>query len=185
MNYVGAIDITDQERSILDHIAFDPDRFDHEVYLQNADAVPRLMESLVQRGAIPAHRLAYFTDHNYHSGRLKGSRLSIFERNGTSGRDIFKHPHFLNYLWYFLYGSRLPSDVIEEMKRLITRLDPISGGDTGEICDVARELFSRHRFDAEQFSDELFKLCLDCGVPLMWADHIRGVVRKMRLRKGG
>jgi len=35
------------------------------------------------------------------------SHLQVFEKNGTRGDDVFRHPHFVKYLRYFLYGPDL------------------------------------------------------------------------------
>src|SRR5260370_25677021 len=73
-----------------------------------------LMASLIKRNAIPNHRVQYFTNPDYHFGSTKGAYKDVFERNGTKGREIFEHPHFLKFLRYFLFGASLPEDAIRE-----------------------------------------------------------------------
>lgn len=41
----------------------------------------------------------------YFPGGRGRSRADVFEKNGTRGEAIFRHPHFLTYLRYFLYGA--------------------------------------------------------------------------------
>lgn len=183
IQYVGAIELTPEERVLLDRITLHLDTDAYEAYSANAKAIPPLMDSLLRRGGIPKHRLEYFDNPKYRSGRLKGSHRNLFERNGTAGRQILEHPHFLPYLRYFLFGADLPSDALDEFKTKVGKLPPITSDFVQDLWKFAKELANKFRLEPHDAAEEFFKLCLDCGVPLMHAQHIREVVRKMRLRK--
>jgi hypothetical protein len=74
------IDLTDDEHSLLGQITFDWDfrRHDPEGFARNSEAVAQLITALLERSAIPEHRLKYFTDPDYRKGRIKGSRRDLF-----------------------------------------------------------------------------------------------------------
>jgi hypothetical protein len=100
-----AITLTVEEQGLASSIDFDRASGPY-----NPDAMEELMNSLLGRDAIPTPRWSFFTD-PYIGGHGK-SHLEVFEGNGTRGRDIFRHPHFEQYLRYFIYGPklRIPED---------------------------------------------------------------------------
>ena len=180
---VGEIYLTDDERGLLEHIEFDSRGHDHDVHLKNAETVPKLMDLLIKRRGIPKHRVNWFTDPEYKRGRIKGSRQHIFERNGTTGRDIFQHAHFLKHLHYFIYGANLPHAAIQEFSAFVRRYEPIGSDDVGDLLKLSKELVNKFSIEPHEAAEEIFKLALDCGVPLMWAQHLEEYVAKMKLRK--
>ncbi|MES2072011.1 MAG: hypothetical protein V4488_16765 [Pseudomonadota bacterium] len=100
------IELTGREIEILSQISFRSTRQDE--LRSSIMPMVALWNSLYKRSAIPEIRFQYFTDAERNpSGRGK-SRMQIFEKNGTSGEEIFAHPHFLKYLEYFVYGPDLP-----------------------------------------------------------------------------
>lgn len=107
----------------------------------------------------------------------------MFERNGNRGDEIMQHPHFLKYLRYFLFGADLPADMVAAFSERVKSLSPISSGDQEELWELAREQLNARRLEPSIVADEYFKLCLDCGVHVMHAKHIREVIKQMRLRK--
>jgi hypothetical protein len=177
MSYTGPIPLTPEEQTLFDKIIFPPD--DHDDWLANAAVVPRLMKLMLTRGAIPEHRLEYFNNPEYRTGRMKGSRRDIFERNGTKGLAIFEHANFLKYLRYFVLGVEMPEKVIDEFRHEVERVSPVSGGDMEDLIPLARRLIRGHRIEIHEASDNFFKLCLDCGVSLIWAAHLREAIKKM------
>lgn len=183
MNYTGAIDLRPEERALLLRIELGPEVGDSDEHAANADAVPKLMALLRKREAIPAHRLAYFDDPAYRSGRLKGSYRSLFERNRTTGVEIFQHYSFRVHLRYFLFGADLPADVISQVRAFVECHEPISSDDVQDLWELAKSLSNQYRLEPHDNAEEFFKLCLDCGVHLMHAAHVRDVVAKMKLRK--
>src|SRR6266545_4467194 len=96
-------ELTASEKDLLAGITFNPHALrEHEADIRNGDAVNTLMKSLIARNAIPPQRVKYFLDPTYYDGGRGKSRKQVFERNGCTGEDIFRHPHFLEYLRYFL-----------------------------------------------------------------------------------
>ncbi len=181
--HVGKIQLTDEERALLDQIDFEPPSHDHNVYLANSKSVVALIDSLIERGGIPQHRVSWFTDPAYKHAKIKGSRKELFERNGTKGRDIFAHPNFLKYLHYFIHGANLPSTVIERFSDFAKRNQPIGSDDAGDLLKLAKDLSNEFQIEPHEAADEFLKLALDCGVHLMWAQYVEEHVGKMKLRK--
>ena len=126
-----------------------------------ADAMEQLMDSLSQREAIPAVRLALFTKH-----AEKGSKSpkEIFESNGTKGRAIVRQPHFLEYLHHFINGPDLPKSVIEGLYKILDE-------DSGTSCMLRDECnkfvlnavrqSSRNR---SKLATEIFRLAVELDV---------------------
>lgn len=75
-----------------------------------ADVMEELYLLLKDRGAIPELRLKIFIDPQYPE---KGSKSikETFESNGTKGREIIRHPHFTEYIDYFVNGPALPKNL--------------------------------------------------------------------------
>lgn len=112
---LNSVELTAEEKALVAQIDFDPSSSDrHEPGYWNAvgEAALTLMRSLIARKAIPEVRTKYFTDSDFNVGGRGRSRADIFEKNGTRGEAIFRHPHFLKYLHYFLYGPDLPPQLI-------------------------------------------------------------------------
>ena len=55
---------------------------------ETADAMEELMESLLERDAIPLARRKFFSDPDYYVGGHGRSRLQTFEKNGTRDSSI-------------------------------------------------------------------------------------------------
>src|SRR5258708_11102619 len=108
-----AIELTPAEKALAVRIDFDlAESYNADSWRPIADAMEELMRLLVARGAIAGPRLNFFKDPDYFIGGRGRSRLQMFEKNGTSGVDIFRHPNFVKYLRYFLYAPHLPVNVI-------------------------------------------------------------------------
>jgi hypothetical protein len=184
-SYIGAIELAADEKALLDRITLDlvTDTDGYEAYSLNAKLIPQLMDLLQKRDAIPRHRLEYFDDPQFRSGRIKGSHRNLFERNGTADVEIYQHPHFLKYLRYFLFGADLPAEALDRFKSLVIRHSPVSGGDVQDLTKLAKDIVNERRMEPHEASEEFFKLCLDCGVHRMHAAAVRDIVRKMKLRK--
>ena len=106
-------ELTPPERELLATIKLNPLGLSgYEDDTRNGNAVYQLMKLLLARPSIPLPRVKFFGDPSYNIGGRGKSRQSYFERNGCKGNEIFRHPHFLEYLKYFLYGPDLPPPVI-------------------------------------------------------------------------
>lgn len=170
----------EQELKAALHFEYEPLWGNYELAQANGDRAARLYEMLERRGAIPEHRMRYWTDPTYNHGQMKGSHKHIFERNGTTGREIYEHAHFLKYLKYFLEGASLPSGLIARFAQQVEDMGHVSGSDALDLAKDARQEIRRYGLDPRDASEEYYKLALDCGIAHMWAKTIRENLRKMR-----
>lgn len=170
--------LTDDEQATLAQIELH--KMDHAIYLANQQPILSLIASLRKREAVPAHRLRYWTDPDYHSGRQKTSHRGIFERSGRHGDEIYISPSFIPYLRYFLFGPDLPDRVIEDFVDQVGNPDWVSSGDVTPMCKCARKLVRDHGLDKHRASDEFFKLALEIGLYLSYAKAVRDDVKGMR-----
>jgi hypothetical protein len=184
VGHLGKIELSRDEQTLLDQIVFEYPNHDHELYLANSERVAKFMDSLIRRKGIPEHRIKWFTDPDYKRGRPNGSRQAMYERNGTRGRDIFLHPHFLDALHYMVFGADLPSSAIKRFSEFVIANRPVGGSDAGDLLKLAKDLANEYRIEPHEAADKFFQLALDCGVHVMWAQYIEEHVGKMRLRKG-
>src|SRR5258708_6488465 len=125
------MELTVEEKAILARIDFAPasDQHDPEYWKAVGTSALELMRSLLARKAIPEVRSKYFTEPDFNVSGRGCSRAQIFEKNGTHGEAIFKHPHFLKYLHYFVYGPELPPAVIEAFRQRIADLGLVTSSD--------------------------------------------------------
>ena len=152
----------------------------HAVYKANAQPILDLLRSLDARSAIPQERLKYWNDPSYHQGRIKASRQGIFERNGSSGDDIYTDPNFIPYLRYFLFGAELTDDVIVAFEENVGKPQWVSSSDIVPIGKLARQLTRQYYLDKVEASEEFFKLCLDMGLSLTIAESVMRSVKQVR-----
>jgi hypothetical protein len=60
---------------------------------------------------------------------------------------------------------------------------PIGSDDIGDLLKKTKDLVNEFQIEPHKAADEFFKLALDCGVHLMWAQYIEEHIGKMKLRK--
>lgn len=181
------IELTDEEQELVDAITlrmplFGENQSDsHSIYLANKRPIVALLKSLNKRGAIPEVRLKYWDDPDYNTDhRFKVSNKGLFERNGCMGQDIYTDPHFLPYLRYFLFGAELPDSVIVEFEKKVGNPNWLTSGDILPIGKFARKLVRQHDLDRRRAPEEFFKLCLDMGITLSYAESVMDSVKKAR-----
>jgi len=177
------IELTEREKVLVSHIDFNPSTSSHNAdsWRPIADAMEELMRSLLERNAIPEARRKFFSDPTFFIGGHGSSHLRVFERNGTRGDAIFRHPHFVKYLRYFVYGPDLPKPVIEAFQqKVIDCGTPFTSGDSITLRDFARHLTRSHGLAAGDAAEEFYKLALDCGLDAGDARSVRDVVKKLR-----
>lgn len=172
---LGTIDLNADEAVLLGRINFDSR--DHDAIKQSCSASAELMPLLLDRNAIPAERLAYFTDPGCFDG--KRSRFDVFEGNGTRGDEVFEHPNFLKYLRYFVHGSRLPVKVQQAMHAKVDDPRHFTSGDLEPLRILARQLVRQHALGAAS-SDAFFQLALDLGLSGDHAHSIRKTTLSVR-----
>jgi len=181
--YTGSIKLTADEKTLVAQIDFDPTsskRQAPEYWKAVGETALRLMKSLMARNAIPEVRIRYFSDADFNVGGRGRSRAQIFEKNGTSGEAIFRHPHFLKYLHYFLYGPDLPPQVIDAFREKIADIGFVTSSDIIPLGAFGRQMARANRLDAGDAAEEFFKLALDCGLELYEARSIRDSVKMAR-----
>lgn len=178
------IKLTKEEAELLSKIDLRSHHPHHDdgraSYLNNQEPILALLKSLSARKAVPEVRLSYWNDPNYRTGRVKGSRKGLFERNGCTGSDIYTHPHFLEHLRYFLFGTELPDPVVKEFEAKVGNPEWVSSSDIVPIGKAARELTRRYRLDIADAPEEFFKLCLDMGLGLSTAESVMRSVKQVR-----
>lgn len=172
------VELTVHETEILSGIELDQSALDHEQYKRQAPLILELLASLVERKAIPEIRLKYWSDPEYHLGRLKTSYKGIFERNGNQGDEIYIHPNFLPYLRYFLFGAQLPAAAIAEFKAVVGDSDWVSSGDITNITKGTRAIV--RKFGLQNDDEEFYRLALDVGLNQLFAKSVRDTVKQVR-----
>ena len=147
-----AIELTPLERELAEQIEMDAHalRDCGEHARANGELVCGLMRSLIARKGIPEVRARFFNDANYNVGGRGRSRRETFEKNGTRGEDIFRHPHFLVYLRYFLLGADLPDAVKAGFTAEVAKCGHVTSGDIVPLGALARQQTRAHRLDASR-----------------------------------
>jgi hypothetical protein len=109
MTEAFVISLNPEEQALIERIEFDALKLTGaEQAKRNGELVLKLVHSLLSRDTIPGHRWSWFVDPEHNARGRRSSRRDAFERNGTRGDDIARHPHFLPYLHYFIYDPDLP-----------------------------------------------------------------------------
>ncbi len=139
-----------------------------------------LSKSLIQRGAIPDIRLRYFSDPELNIG-YKRSRKDIFEKNGTKDEDILRHPHFLQYLRYFVLGPDLPPKTISAFSKAVSDSEPVTSGDTAFFCNLAKQEVRSHGLKRKTAAEEFFKLALEFDLDVYSARMIRDTIMRLKI----
>lgn len=178
---IGAIDLTPEEKALTDGLIFDQSdlRGNSNLATKNGERACQLMKLLLARDGIPGPRLRYFSDPEYRRGYPRGSRRQLFERNKTTGDEIYRHPNFLTHLRYFLLGANLPQQVIDDFSAKVHSCGHVGPSDALDLGKYARGLtrkWSLTSGDAEAF----YQLALDCGVYQGHAQRIQEIVEKTR-----
>jgi hypothetical protein len=175
------INLTAEEQELLDQIELDALALKgHAMANRNGELAADLIERLLARqDAIPAHRIAYFTEPEFNIGGRGRSRKERFEQNLTSG-SMYEHPHFLAYLRYFIHGPDLPEEVIENFAAKVEDCGQVTSGDIIPLAKHARQLTRSHGLNARDASDEFYKLALEHGLDSGYAEIIRKQVRAIR-----
>ena len=172
------ISLTSEEQSLFSEIRFDWQQIDE---LRDLIApMEALASSILERGVVPEVRIAYFTNPDFNPGGRGRSRQDVFEKNGTSGDDILRHPNFLEHLNYFICGPDLPAEAIEKFKKESAYCH-LSGSDVIDLTPYARQCVRQNRLDPHHASEEFFKLAVECGAMPGFADNLRKSVRAIKL----
>jgi hypothetical protein len=169
------IELTAEEETLLSKISFRPKDVFGSVEQSSLIAAESLSHSIIFRKAVPKIRLQYFTDPELNIGTKK-SRKQIFEANGTKGEGILRHPHFLPYIQYFIFGPQLPAKIIDEFWRLVAK----SNGGRTEARKFSRNITRQLGLNSHEACEEFFKLALECGMNVDDARSVRDSVKSVR-----
>lgn len=178
---MGRIDLTPEEKFLWEqiHFALESSRIDQDKVRESIEPAYQLTQNLLGREAIPSIRWRYFTDPELNIGGRGKSRQQVFERNGTRGDAIFRHPHFHKYLHYFVLGPDIPSEAIDEFKALVFECGTVTSGDTEAFCSLARRQVRIAGRDRNYAAEEYFKLGLELEIGEDTARAVRDSIMRM------
>jgi hypothetical protein len=182
MQMIGQIELTPAEQKLAKQIVFDvlQKPLEYEETLENGERAAALANSLMKRKAIPEERLRYFTDPEYNPGRGKESRFTYFRNNAGSTDKVFRHPHFLPYLRYFIYGADLPAELKQEFLKKAEDYWIKSG----ELAKFAQQLVRKYNLERPPLNYRLkevfYQLALDCSCTEGIARSVREAVMKVK-----
>lgn len=171
-----AVELTDRETELYSQI---PEKPQNEGWQVIANAIEELVESLLDRKAVPEVRLRLFCDPEF-AETGKKSRQQIFESNGITGSEIFRHPHFLPYLHHFIRGPRLPDDVIENLCTILNDDHGTSGMVLDQYRKHARASVRQHGLPRSEAATEFFRLGVELGMDLHAARSLRDAAQSAR-----
>jgi hypothetical protein len=149
---------------------------EYEQRIEKLEIARSLAQSLIARNAIPLIRVNYFVKPEYNLGNPRSSKKDGFERKGVTGEAIPKHPHFLPYLKYFIYGAELPEPLKQGFYSI--KLDSFDDDDFIEKAwpKMKAYLTANRHLDRNTIAEEIFKLCLDLEVDLTYAKRLRNKI---------
>ncbi len=178
MKYIApqSIELTESESELYSRIL---EATVHEAWGKIADAMESLVSSLLDRHAVPEVRLRLFCDPDYAETGNKSSQ-QVFESNGTSGNDIFRHPHFIPYLRNFIHGPDLPEPTIEGLCKILNDDMGTSGMIMDEYRKHARSCVRNCRLDPAKAATEFFRLGVEVGMEIHDARTLRDAARSTR-----
>jgi hypothetical protein len=177
MNEIQIVKLNKKEQALFDAICWDlgelgrkdyQDR-DYQDRIECLEKLGQLAESLLKREAIPKVRVDWFASRKINAGGYGKSRKEVFERNGTTGRDILRHPHFMEYLRYFMNGPDLPKSTIRGLCKIIEEDRGTSGMVLNQIRAYVRKEVREKKLNPGYAADEFFKLAHEIGEPTLAA----------------
>lgn len=121
-----------------------------------------------------------FIDPERNPGGRGKSREQVFEKNGTSGAEIYAHPSFLKFLEYFIYGPDLPPSIIGKFKEAMSVSGYLTAGDINDLVPSARAAVRSARLSPHEAAEEFHKLVLECGAMPYSAESMRKSILAVR-----
>ena len=171
-----SIELTDGEAELYAKIPNSPS---HDGWRDVADAMESVVESLLERKAVPEVRLRLFADPDY-AETGKKSRQQVFESNGTSGNEIFRHPNFISYLQHFIHGPDLPKSAIDGLCQILNEDRGTSGMVMYQYRKFARDCIRKHGLNPSDAATEFFRLGVEIGMDIHAARTLRDAARSTR-----
>ena len=176
-----AIELSDEEKLLLAEIEFNPLKVGNgKPTWENGDRAARLGDMLLERDAIPAHRKAIFANSEYMVGRGP-TPFEQFERNDHDHDSMQRHPHFLKWLSYFIFGPNLPAPLIEMFRSKFNELGSITSGDYETLSVFTRKMTREFNLKKSD-SDEVFRLCIEFEEDVDLAKRLRKEVMTVTKR---
>ena len=161
---IHVVELSSDEQQLSDSICWNLDelnRKDYDERIETFERIGRLTESLLARTAIPNHRIEYFTNPDMNVGGYGKSRKAVFEKNGTSGQNIFRHPDFIKYLQYFLHGPDLPQATITGFYQIVDERRGTSGEILDQITAFVRKEVREKNLSRKKAAEEFYKLAYE------------------------
>lgn len=166
------IDLTKDEQQLLGTIKLEALNVDNgQPTRDNCERAAELTSMLLERKAIPDVRLRVFSKPEYATG-CGPSSLEQFRRKGNSHDQMLRHPHFLKWLRYFVFGPQLPDGFIALFQEKVEELSPLTSGDTQPLRTLVRRLVREYELEKSE-ADEVFKLCLEFDDDVYLAKSLR------------
>jgi hypothetical protein len=163
MNYQPpqVVELTRDESKLNEQILDSPDP--SKKWTPIADAMESLLKSLIGRNAIPEIRLRIFADPEYAETRNKSPK-QIFESNGTCGAEIYRHPHFMKHLRYFINGPDLPAPVINDFCKILNEDAATSGEKVDQLHRFVRSCVREYDLDRHSAASNFYKLAVELEI---------------------
>jgi len=178
---IGQIKLTEAERELASKIVFDLDnvRLEYEQTIENGELAAALMESLMDRKAIPENRLRYFMDPDYNPRNSRSSRADIFLRNAGTVEEMYQDLDFVPFLRYFVFGADLPPVIKEAFAK--ARKDSFK---QAQLIQLTRDLVRNSGLvrypQNHKLNDAFYQLALDCGCEEWDARAVRDAVMRVK-----
>lgn len=133
--------LTDFEIALFDSITFPPaaHNLEGERAADNAELARILAVSILERGAVPQHRLAFFEDPIHNQDRGCSVRAGL-ERSGIVGDALYEDSGFLKYLRYFLCGPELPEKIENAFRKELEERGGAAHADHRRLVAKLRQL---------------------------------------------
>ena len=167
------------EQKLLGQITFGLGHGNDEVLKKSCETASVLATLLLQREAIPEIRVRFFIDPEFNIGAKK-SRLQVFESDGITDHAVFSNLRFLEYLHYFIYGPKLSEQVINEFSNIAYPYEYISGGEIKDLRELVISLVYEYKLNPRDVACEFFKLALECGMDVYFAQSIKNTVSAIK-----
>lgn len=182
MSEIQPVKLNAEEQMLFDSICWELDELDRKDYDERVECLEKLgqlAESLLDRKAIPKVRLDWFIEPKMNAGVRGKSRKQVFEKNGTSGKDILRHSRFMAHLRYFIDGPDLPEDTIRDFCKIIDDDAGTSGMVLDRITAFVRKEVRDRALAPGYAAEEFFKLAYEIGKPDL-AENVRAAAKSVR-----
>lgn len=168
------------EIALFDSIVFDPENagLDDRRATENAELAGILATSLLDRDAVPPHRLDYLRN-AAHAASGDVSIMDGLSREGLVGEALHADARFLKYLRYMICGPDLPQPVVKGFVTEVGNRTPEGEIDARKVLLKVRELARKAEMPSQR-AEEFYMLALECDLEPSLARDIRAAVARMK-----